>query len=279
MFGYIKPYKPELRIKEYEMYRAFYCSMCKELGKNYGIFARFTLNYEFVFLALLKSSLNDNKCEAVQKRCTFNPAKKCNFCKTPGEEFEFSAAAAMMLLYYKLLDNLRDEKGIKKIKYLPLKPMFKANYKKAKEKYPQIDKIFSTYDAEQQAVEKSESINIDAAAEPTAIMLGALFKMCSNNVSQQRVLERLGYCIGRYIYILDAAADFKKDTVSGAYNPFKNTENIRENAERQLYFSINEAVNAFELLTVYKFKNILGNIVGLGLENTFTTIFNKEFTE
>ena len=140
MFGYIKPYKPEMRMKEYELYRSFYCSMCKKLGKSYGVFARFTLNYEFVFLALLYSSLNDSDCPTKQGRCPFDPAKKCNYCEISGEEFEFSSSAAVMLLYYKLLDNLRDEKGIKRLKYLAIKPMFKSNYKKARAKYPEIDK-------------------------------------------------------------------------------------------------------------------------------------------
>ncbi len=275
MFGYIQPYKPEMRMKEYELYRSFYCTMCKKLGKSYGLFTRFTLNYEFVFLALLYSSLNADDCPTVQKRCPFNPAKKCNYCKNMGEEFEFSSSAAIMLLYYKLLDNLRDEKGLKRLKYLPLKPMFKSNYKKAKAKYPQLDTLFSEYDSAQLAVEKSGISDIDAAAEPTAKMLGKLFKMCSQDATQQRILERLGYCMGRYIYILDAAADLEKDKKSGAYNPIKDRKDAMALAERQLYFSVNEAVMAFELLNICKFKNILGNIITLGLEDTFKKELNK----
>lgn len=275
MFGYIKPYKPEMRIKEYELYRSFYCSMCKKLGKSYGVFARFTLNYEFVFLALLFSSLNGSDCTTKKGRCPFNPIKKCNYSDIADEGFEFSSSAAIMLLYYKLLDNLRDEKGIKRLKYLPLKPIFSKNYVKAKAKYPQIDEIFADYDAQQQAVESQNIQNIDEAAEPTARMLSSLFKMCSEDDAQKRILDRLGYCMGRYIYILDAAADIEKDLKSCSYNPFKNREDANTIAERQLYFSVNEAANAFELLKICKFKNILGNIICLGLEDTF----KKEITK
>lgn len=275
MFGYIKPYKPEMRIKEYELYRSFYCTMCKKLGQSYGVFARFTLNYEFVFLALLHSALNSNDCPTVQKHCPFNPAKKCNYCKNIGEEFDFSSAAAIMLLYYKLLDNLRDEKGINRLKYLPMKPLFYSSYKKARAKYPQLDKLFEQYDAAQQAVEAAGTTDIDAAAEPTAKMLGQLFSLCSADAAQQRVLDRLGYCMGRYIYILDAAADIERDKKSGAYNPIKDREDALLLAERQLYFSVNEAENAFELLNVCKFKNILGNIITLGLEDTFKKELSK----
>ena len=275
MFGYIKPYKPEMRIKEYELYRSFYCSMCKKLGQSYGLLARFTLNYEFVFLALLHSSLNADACPTIQKRCPFNPLKKCNYCEKTGEEFEFSSAAAIMLLYYKLLDNLRDEKGIKKLKYLPLKPLFKSNYLKAVAHYPEMDKLFSEYDSAQQRLEAANVVDIDAASEPTAVMLGELFKMCSRDETQQRILARLGYCMGRYIYILDASSDLKKDIISGAYNPLKSSEEPYELAKRQLYFSVNEATRAFELLNICKFKNILGNVITLGLEETFKKELNK----
>lgn len=275
MFGYIKPLKDEMRIKEYELYSAFYCSMCKKLGKSYGLFARFTLNFEFVFLSILYASLNDKECPTKLGRCPFNPTKKCNYCTKSDEEFDFSASAAIMLLYYKLLDNIRDEKNFKKLGFLCLKPLFLKNYKKAKAKFPELDEIFLCYDNEQQSIEKQNIMNIDAAAEPTAKMLGKLFRLCSNEENNKRVLERLGYCMGRYIYILDAAADIEKDINKGSYNPLKNIENPKDLAERQLYFSINEATNAFELLKIYKFKNILGNIITLGLEDTFKKELSK----
>lgn len=57
LFGYIRPFQPELRIKEYEAYKSVYCGLCKELGRQYGIFARFTLSYDFTFLAILSMAV------------------------------------------------------------------------------------------------------------------------------------------------------------------------------------------------------------------------------
>ncbi len=275
MFGYIRPFKPEMRIKEYETYRSFYCSMCKKLGKNYGVFARFTLNYEFVFLSLLYSSLKNEDFLVKAGRCPFNPAKTCNYCTTEGKALDFSSSAAVMLLYYKLLDNIRDEKGIKKLFFLTIKPFFKSKHKKAVLKYPELDKLFFEYDEKQQSIEREGISDIDIAAEPTAKMLGRLLKMCSDNEKNKLPLERLGYCLGRYIYILDAVSDLEKDKKSGAYNPLKNKNDIADFSQRQLYFCINEATAAFELLEIYKFKNILGNIICLGLEDTFKKETNK----
>ena len=112
MFGYIKIAKPELKIKEYETYKAVYCTLCRTLGKEYGIWTRFTLSYDFTFLALLNMALSDGCDEAERKHCVCNPLKKCNYCKND-EKIKMPAAAAMIMVYYKLLDNIADEKGIK----------------------------------------------------------------------------------------------------------------------------------------------------------------------
>ena len=114
MFGYVKVCKPELKIKEFEFYKAVYCSLCKQLGKEYGPLARLTLNYDFTFLALLSMALDDENYTACRKRCTCNPLKKCNYiCEK--EQLSFPSGAAMIMLYYKLLDNIADEKGFKKL--------------------------------------------------------------------------------------------------------------------------------------------------------------------
>ncbi len=268
MFGYVKAYKPELRIKEWEMYKAVYCSLCRELGKKYGILARFTLSYDFTFLALLQMSLSDGFPETERKCCALNPIKKCNYCKNKQDDLSFSAAAAMIMLYYKLLDNIDDEKGISKLKYLLLKPTFSRAYKKAVKDNKDIDDIFKEYAAHQKAVELQENCGIDAAAEPTAVMLSSVFSMCAADEFNKKALSRMGYCMGRYIYIIDAAKDLPDDIKKNNFNPYKNNENFRADAERQIDICIAEAIKACELIEIKQLKNILGNILYLGLEDT-----------
>ncbi len=274
MFGYIRAAKGELKIKEYEMYKAVYCSLCKSLGKYYGIFARFTLSYDFTFLALLNMSLKDGCVNIEQKRCAFNPLKKCNYCKSDSD-LEMPAAAAMIMTYYKLLDNIADEKGIKKLGYLAIKPILKSANKKAKQKYPQIEEIVSDYITEQNELEKANCSEFDQIAHPTAKVLSKILMLCSDDTSQKRVLERLGYCLGRYIYLMDAFCDLQDDIKTGSYNVLKNKNQLKEFTESQIYFSINESSKAFELLDIKKFKSILGNIIYLGLEETFKKEYKK----
>ena len=105
-------------------------------------------------------------------------------------------------------------------------------------------------------------------------MLSKLFALCSPD-GETRALERLGYVVGRWIYILDAAADLTKDIKKKRYNPFKSEfkeNNINEFLKQRVLPSLNmcigEAQNAFELLNIQRFKNILGNIIYVGLEET-----------
>ncbi len=274
MFGYIRIAKPELKVKEYDTYKAVYCTLCRTLGKNYGIWTRFTLSYDFTFLALLNMSLSDG-CDAVErKRCTCNPLKKCNYCKSD-DKIKMPAAAAMIMVYYKLLDNIKDEKGIKKLGFIALKPLFSHAHKKAARLYPQVEEIIYDYISEQSALEDGNCTELDRAADPTAKALSSLLQLCSEDLTQKRVLDRLGYCLGRYIYILDAACDLPDDVKSGSYNCLKASlegdtqKYAKDRAMPQLYFCVNEAGRAFELLDIKKYRTILGNIIYLGLEDTF----------
>lgn len=274
LFGYIRASKGDLKVKEYEFYKAVYCSLCKTMGREYSPLSRFTLSYDFTFLALLNMALKDG-CDAVErKHCVFNPLKKCIFCKND-YDIKLPAATAVMLNYYKVLDNINDEKGLKKLGFVIAKPFFKAPYKKAANKYPQIDEILSEYITSQTIAEKSPNCDLDMAADPTAKMLSALFMELTNDKAQKRVLDRLGYCIGRYIYLIDAYCDLEDDIKHKSFNPLKQRENPKELITQQLYFSINEACKAFELLNLKKYKNILGNILYLGLEETFLKETNR----
>lgn len=276
MFGYIRAYKPEMRVKEFEMYKTVYCSLCKKLGKNYGVLSRFTLNFDFTFLSLLELSLKPESCDVTRKRCTFNPLKKCNYCTDLSVGFDLPAAAAMIMLYYKLADNAYDEKGVKKIGAKIAKAVFSSSHKKAAKSFPEVENIVADYIDEQKQFEQSGKLNVDAA-DPTAKALGKIFALFGKNSGEQRALKRLGYCMGRYVYVIDAVNDFENDLKTDAYNPFKDKskEEMLESAKMAIRFSSLEAQRAFELLNICKFKDILGNIIYLGLEETAKEVFKK----
>ena len=277
MFGYIKTDKGELRVKEQELYKAVYCTLCKHSGKRYGFVARMSLSYDFTFLALL--TLAQNQCEPKAKagRCVVNPLKKCSYiCAMEGEAFSLSAAASVILLHYKLLDDKTDEKGFKKLSRSILYLLSKRGYKKAKKDYPEIEAIAAEYYNGQVSAEKDVNFSLDSCAEPTAKMLG---KLCclTGGESSKRVLERMGYCIGKWIYLIDAAEDYEEDVKKGKFTPFgAGEQDIKGRATPILNNCFCEAAAAYQLLNIKRFGGIMENILYLGLKQVQTNILEKK---
>ena len=77
MFGYVRVFKPTITMGEYEQYKGIYCTLCKRLGKRYGVLSRFTLSYDMTFLALLQMAMEEKEADFCPSRCSFNPTKRC----------------------------------------------------------------------------------------------------------------------------------------------------------------------------------------------------------
>ncbi len=266
MFGYIRTHRPELKVREDELYKGIYCSLCKELGKRYGIMSRLFLSYDSTFLALALMSLSDEKLYFEQKRCPFNPAKKCNFCKEEHDELSFAADVSVLLLYHKIKDNISDSTLFKAILYRILLVFILSSYKKAVKNRPDAAILIEEYMKMQSAVEEKQSRSIDEAAEPTAILLGKLYSHDETDEDSIRVRERVGYCLGRWVYMIDAFDDLEKDRKSGNYNPFLlSGQDNYEKIKGDLLMTAGEIASAYELLDIKKFGNITKNVVYDGL--------------
>ncbi|MEG0570806.1 MAG: DUF5685 family protein, partial [Oscillospiraceae bacterium] len=154
MFGYIKPYKPELKMGEYDTYKAVYCGLCKQLGKVYGPFSRLTLSYDFTFLSLVSMAMSEECSGFTSCRCIANPFKK-RACAVGCGDLSFGACCAMIMLYYKVLDNYHDSGFFGKLKSIILMPFVKSARKKAIKQYPKVDEIVSSAMSQQFLLESS----------------------------------------------------------------------------------------------------------------------------
>ena len=152
LFGYIKPYKPEMKIIEFDTYKAIYCGLCKQLGRAFGPFARMTLSYDFAFLSLLSLGVTDSCPSFKRESCAANPMKK-KPCLCACDDSRFAASAAMTMLYYKVLDNYRDSGVGGRLASLLLLPWANRARKKARALYPQMDEIIGREMEKQRAVE------------------------------------------------------------------------------------------------------------------------------
>ena len=266
MFGYIKTHRPELKVKEDETYKGIYCSLCQELGKRYGIMSRLFLSYDSTFLALALMALSNEKLQFEQKRCPFNPAKKCNFCKGEHDELAYAADISVLLLYHKIRDNINDSTLFKAVLYRILLVLIIRSYKKAEKLCPDAAIIIKEYMEMQSAVEENQSRSIDEAAEPTAILLSKMYARNETDDEQKRVRERVGYCLGRWVYMIDAFDDIEKDRKSGNYNPFLlSGQDNYEKIKGDLLMTAGEAAKDYDLLEIKKFGGITENIIYDGL--------------
>lgn len=281
LFGYVKIDKPNLLVKEYDTYKSIYCSLCKELGKSYGIVSRFTLSYDFVFLSLVYMN-SSNLCPTFKKgRCSFNPLHKCGKVCTKDGSIQFSSAAAMIMQYFKLKDNIADSNLLKKMVYYPLLPIFSAAKNKAKKQYPKLYEISHIAFINQEKVEKSSNCSIDESCEPTAKSLSEIFELISDDQKQKRILSRLGYCVGKWIYLIDALDDLQEDEKHHRFNPFlvnntsESLNQIITDAQQLMNVCICEACNVFELCDNVNFSGIIKNILYKGMPNVQDEIIKK----
>lgn len=273
MFGYVLPVKPEMKVRDFESYRAVYCGLCKQLGKHYGIFSRFLLNYDLVLVAVMSDALSGEagcvKCEG----CFANPmAKRPTLHGTTG--LELGADGLVMLSWHKLQDNLADEKWPKRLLYGLAKPFMKSMYKKAVKRRPQLAEIITQQMERQRLLEENGCTSPDEACEPTARMCEAIFSLAAKDENERIALGRLGLFAGQIVYLLDAAEDYTEDAAKGRYNVFVRAgfshEEALEAARRRCRMAAGEMALCYNLLQPKQYKAILDNILFLGLPQGIT---------
>ena len=284
VFGYIKPYKPEMKLIEFDTYKAVYCGLCKQLGKAFGPFSRLTLSYDFAFLSLLSLGVSDKFPGFRRQCCAANPFKK-KPCLCSCDDSQFAASAAMTMLYYKVWDNYYDSGFGGKVKSLLALPFVANARKRAKKYFPEMDEIIGRSMEKQRQVER-ETVSIDAAAEPTARALAELTGLIPAEEADRKVLYRVGYLVGRWVYLIDALDDLEDDLKTGGFNPYLKKFGIMEQpadlsevkayAAGMINLTAGELSNAYELLGLKRYKTILDNIIYLGLKNTMEQVLSGQ---
>ena len=278
MFGYLRPMKPEMKICEYQTYNAVYCGFCRAMGAS-GSFLRLTLSYDFTFFSLLSLSLCEDFCGFEKCRCPVKPFGK-RTCVKNSPRLSYAADLAVLMLYGKLSDNLSDRDGGALFARLALLYIL-PRYRKAAKRLPSENEALKAYLSSQCKAEEQRA-GVDACCHPTAQLLSSFFKALSSNEEQKENLSRLGYVLGRWIYLLDAADDLEKDLKSGAFNPLKtkdsfSTEEIedtKKEAEQSLNICISEACDTLLKIKLNHFEPIIKNIIFLGLKNTQSAVLH-----
>lgn len=262
-------------MKDYELYKGIYCTLCKRLSKHYTPAAQLFLSYDFVFLAAVKLALLES-CPSFQKsRCMYNPLAKCARCSGDDGVIDNCADTAVIMSYYKLLDNLADGNYFRRafcvLLYIPIFLM----WKKAKKRTPKVQSVVAAAVARQKECESEKFCSVDMAADASALALADLVAAGHEESLYYESLRRFGYLIGRWAYLMDAADDLEKDVKTGNFNPFRQylddigcvRVDMRASAAAVLYTTAGEAAAEMANIPFRRFLPVLENIVYLGLKN------------
>ena len=261
MFGYVVANKPELKMREFNKYKAYYCGLCKVLREKYGLLGQVTLTYDMTFLVILLTSLYESESKVSEKRCIVHPAKKqkmlCN------EITEYAADMNIVLTYHKLKDDWEDEKSKKSLVGLRC---LRKTYLELEKKYPEkCDVICKCMESLSQCEQRQEK-NIDITARCFGELMGELF-VYRKDVWEE-TLRDMGFYLGKFIYIMDAYDDVEKDIEQGNYNaliPFYGEPDFDSKCRDMMNFVLAECSNQFEKLPCVEDVDILRNILYAGV--------------
>ena len=281
MFGYVNVFKDELKIKDYLNFRAYYCGLCHAMGRNCSQISRFGLSYDMTFLAVLLSSLSGDVSEYRESPCIAHPLHKRKYIIND-KCIDYAADASAILYYGKLKDDFHDEHSLKSI--LGCITFYRA-YKKAVRRRPELAASVRKNLAELTALEKKNSDDTDLCADCFARITETLFSPDFTG-DNKRPAAWLGYNIGRWIYIIDAYSDIEKDLKKKSFNPFlcgydgadirQYKKQLADKLNITLTYTLENAASAFELMKIYKNKEILENILYDSLKLRQDSIITKD---
>lgn len=261
MFGYVTTNMEEMKIKDYRKYHAFYCGICQDLKEFHGQVSRITLTYDMTFLAVFLNGLYETEVRQEKHYCGVHPLKK-HLCFR-NEITGYAADMNVLLSYYNLLDDWIDEK-----KVFPLAGAraLQKDVKRLQQMYPRQSAAIRKYMKKLRACEAEQSTDLDRASGDTGEMLAEIFVWKQDH--WQDSLRKIGFFMGKFIYLMDAYEDVEKDRSKGNYNPWSSISresDFDRRAGQILTLIAAECSREFEKLPILEYVDILRNILYSGI--------------
>jgi len=272
MFGYITINESELKIKDYRRYRSYYCGLCRILKERFGRAGQITLSYDMTFLVILLTGLYEIEGTTQEHRCLVHPGKKhtmfWNDCTS------YAADMNILLTYHNCMDDWFDDKSLVKLSAAKL---LEKKYKQLARQYPRQSAAMNAY---MELVRKSESENkfdLDLVSGYTGNLLGELFVWKEDAWAD--TLRRMGFYMGKFIYLMDAYDDMAKDEKKHLYNPwlpYANDPDFEDTCKNILHMMMADCAKEFEKLPILLDLEILRNILYSGVWIKYAAIIKKK---
>ena len=256
MFGYVTICEPELKVKDLKKYRGYYCGLCHVLKEKYGFMGQLTLTYDMTFAVI-------------------HPVKKQLMLRN--EITSYAASMNVLLAYYHMDDDWQDER---KVSSLMTKSMLHGKAERIISAYPRQSRAIADALGELAVCEKEGSTDIDRTAGCFGRLMEELFVYRED--IWEKNLRRMGFFLGKFIYIMDAYEDLPEDLEKGRYNPLKKIYGEADYEERMqqiLCMMIAESTAEFERLPCLVDVDILRNILYDGVWNRYNKIQMKKSEE
>ena len=289
MFGYVTPLKAELKVKDFTRFRSYYCGLCLHIKKNAGNIPRMVLNYDMTFLGVLLDSLSIKEPDFELKRCIVHPKDKKPVVMN-NSALQYSAAMNLSLYYHKIKDDIEDDNDIKS---KVLEKVLYPYQKKINKSIDNINNIIKDNLKDLREFENNKNFSsIDEICHPFSDIVGNILKLYPNelindNEELRNYLYSLGYTLGKWIYLIDAFDDLKKDMENKKFNPINFLYNKDNKSYEELLPLIKERIeftilncsynckDILEKLPLKRNEEILKNILELGMMDRYLGVVNN----
>lgn len=260
MFGLVTASLKELDQNQLRRYNAVYCGICRCIRDREGQLSRLGLSYDMAFLAILLMSLYEPEEESGSRACVLHPVKPKPWLDN--EAVRYAADMNVALAYYKALDDWNDD-GKRSAKFMS--GIFGKHMDKIRTGYPRQCRAIADCIETLSRMESENCANPDEPANCFGTLMGELF-VCKEDYWSPH-LRLMGHYLGRFIYLADAAVDYRRDVKKGKYNPFLamgGGEDF-EKWEQYLVLAMAGCTDIYERLPLVQDKGILDNILYSGV--------------
>ena len=275
MFGYVNINARELAPEEKQRYNAVYCGVCRRIREQSGQLSRLGLRYDIAFLSLLLMSLYEPEEVSGKNACHLHPITKRPWVDNP--YIRYGADMNVALAYFKCLDDWQDE-GKRTAKWMG--EIFGKNMPRIRQEYSRQCEAIAECIRVLSRLEKENCPNPDEAANCFGNLMAELFVVQEDFWAP--TLRDMGFHLGRFIYLLDAAVDFEKDRRKGSYNPYTAMGMDAPDWTRwreYLVLTMAKCTESFERLPLVQDKKILDNILYSGVWVNYRTRKQEEVRE
>lgn len=264
MFGYVTANLKELTKEQYDRYGGVYCGICREIRTRASQTARLGLSYDMAFLALLLMSLYEPEEETGPLHCGVHPFRRRDW--VDNAYVRYAADMNVALAYYNFLDDWNDD-GRQTARLLANK--FGKTLPRIEADYPRQCKAISDCITQLSALEKGGCANPDEPAGLFGRLMGELLVYREDLWAD--ILRQVGFHLGRFIYLADAAVDYRKDKMKGKYNPFiaMGSDEDWVRWEEYLVLAMGRCTYNYEKLPLVQDKALLDNILYSGVWMNF----------